>query len=637
MPSRNGKDWKAVQLPYAKIAAYSGTEKKVYCLSERTVAMLLAQTPYLYWASRWANADQFTDEQKREIRQWAAQAETELFPDGCGGDVRCIEHPASSQVFTYAPANPFVDPEEIPEGYVAEPFRIVTGDDIGDQLLQLQAGDVMAVSPPVAAGIDFPRFRVTFEIATQVELHLLSYPTGGLALITIDDDPLSGEVIDLTRDLTSLPPETEPVVIVERNFADVLHHHIDVTFLPTIADELPPVLFGGGLRKAVICAPSVGGGEDCLFEDVWQDQESPCQLWKRVDGVESQFANLRLCTPLIRQGPGGVEVSDDGGETWTPVDVAPPAARDAQSENNRCLAAANAVNVFVSLHYEVCNNVALPGITVVSLAAAVVGFIILILGGFVAATFFIGLVSALLTYAGALTIAAFTEEVKEEFKCILYCNSAEDTPGVVTFDFGAVVSEVQNRSGIADIWNVLEIYLNILNAYQGGGEGLNRAGATTAITSAECDCPDCPELWCRSWGFGVDTAGWTVVYGRHNAGGITSNTSGTDNVGFYYASWNTPAYVRTVTFHFNQAWEGHSPRIIVYSPFETTPLTDAIRLGNGGTEVTITLNRSIYRIGFNLDRSTEPGASAGYWGAIRLTALTIRGEGDNPFGEDNCE
>jgi hypothetical protein len=115
------KDWKAVQLPYEKIASYSGSKKRRYELSDRTVAMLLAQTPYLHWASRWQSDTPLTEAQKRQIRQWAAQAEAELFPE-------CESHqcndilPNDALVITYEPNDPFQTPDYTPPVYLLPPW-----------------------------------------------------------------------------------------------------------------------------------------------------------------------------------------------------------------------------------------------------------------------------------------------------------------------------------------------------------------------------------------------------------------------------------------------------------------------------------------------------------------------------------
>lgn len=236
--------------------------------------------------------------------------------------------------------------------------------------------------------------------------------------------------------------------------------------------------------------------------DVRQNEETPCILEKQEDGGEwIPFANLQLCPPRIRNGANGIEWSPDG-EEWEPVPNEPvPPVEAAPGQNPLCVAAANAVAVLVTLHYETASNISAP--TALSLAALIAGLLISIL--FV--PFSVAVILAILT-GGAITVfaalpfGAFTEEIQEELRCILFCAASEDEDGVVTFDFAEVQGKVAENVVALNMWDGIQKYLNII-----GEDGLNRAGATSSVTEAdcsECECDDYEIVFADDW---VDTSG----------------------------------------------------------------------------------------------------------------------------------
>ena len=468
-------------------------EREPICLSHRERDLLISQLGYARWRGRWEN-EQFplSDAEWNIASEWTDNLIARLMRDNeCVGR-NCTDHSPMSSIITWEPVNPFFEPEEVPAGYALHPWRIVTGSDAGDTLLQLQSGDVMAYSPPIAAGIDFPRFRVTFENVLEVELHLLSYPTGGLVLISEDDDPLTAEVIDLTRDLTSLPPETEPVVIIERKYTDDAEHWIDLTFLPTIADEFPPVLFGGGLRKVVICKPVLPGESECNLDDVRQNTEEPCILEKTADGTTwEEFADITLCLKnSIVTSPGGGLSVVSGGVT-TPIGTAPGDSdprdgvgepRTGTDDEIKCLASANASNVMWQVVEqgiaEVKKYTALSILVVISLVLSLVfgaPWGILAIPAAPAAAAFVVLAS--------LSTGSYTAKTFREFACILHTNCTV-TGGVASFNHAAVkVAVVAKQPTFGfDVWNAIYAFLDVI-----GADGLNLAGETTAITDPCCD------------------------------------------------------------------------------------------------------------------------------------------------------
>jgi len=169
----------------------------------------------------------------------------------------CIEFPTDATILSYAPQNPFTQPDYIPPGYIAVPFIVVTeGSPLA--LVGFKIGDVISgyLSPPIltpALGEGVARIRVSFDGIGKAELHLIKIPSGGMALITHDDNPLTAQFITLNLDVVQLPPETENIDIVEIDFDTPGRHHIDISFLARFNDEITFLTYGGGLRKVVLC------------------------------------------------------------------------------------------------------------------------------------------------------------------------------------------------------------------------------------------------------------------------------------------------------------------------------------------------------------------------------------------------
>lgn len=232
--------------------------------------------------------------------------------------------------------------------------------------------------------------------------------------------------------------------------------------------------------------------------DVRQNEESPCVLEKLIDGDWVQFADLSLCPPEIRRNPvtGELEYSTDNGETWQSFPPAPVPARSETGTEALCLAAANAVNVLVALHQEVVTQVQAGINNPLVIAASLVTFFAALIIYPPAAAAISLIIAPLVLLLYGLSINDFSEEVQGSLLCILFEN-AEQSGGVVTFNYAAVLSAVQGNAGIGDMWRALDYYLQII-----AEDGLNRAGATTAIT--EADCNPCLMLWCYYTNFKVE-------------------------------------------------------------------------------------------------------------------------------------
>lgn len=618
------KPGKMLTMSYPAVLSLDNQEKEKHHLSPTTVQMLLSQAGYLNWATRWHGVE-FTPLIQDKIDQWAGRAIDELLE--IIDDESCIDYPPSAGFIDYAPANPFTEPEEIPEGYTGHPWRIVESD-LADQLLGYVPGDVLMKTPPISAGFDFPRFRVNVSGERTVELHFLTTLIGGQVLITTDGSIIGNEIVDLFRDQATIPPEDAVSIIIERQTVGLGDHYIDCTFVPVLNDEaFPPVRWGGGLRKVVIC------GADMSLFDVRQNEESPCTLEKSQDGgtIWEAWANLRLCAPRLRNRGGTIEVQQGDG-SYVPIDSTqpsdpetydppPPNARgEISADDRRCAAAANAANVIKTMHWQVMKDYQ-PAF-VMGTASSLIGAVGALIWFPPLLIIALPLLIAAAAFLGVTTFADFNEDVLSELQCILYTNSS-DSDGVITFDYDAVLSAVYREGAI---WKVIWYYIQII---QSGG--LDLAGATTAITEYDCNCDD--GTWCYTFDF------------RANDGGFVQIVSGAYGAWVSGTGWVATSNSLAIKLIFTQSddttiteWEMEGTNLLItqgaygvfynggqYAGIDNNSFADTPEEGFDHYSTALNVSKPM-GIWFN------PNGTA----TIEVNRLRFRGTGVNPFGADNC-
>lgn len=233
----------------------------------------------------------------------------------------CFEYPTYASFFRYTPANPFVEPDTVPDGYATQPF-LVNGEN-GNDIPNYEHFDVIVPNAAITLDIDWwttiagqlPTIEIMVNGAGKVFIKMLTLPNGGLAVITLDNPPdlldiiggivTSGEnIIDLNQDLVSLPPETAQELIFEVDVAGAGLHTIYIVFLPILDDSFIPIRFGGGFRGVQLCdfveSPTMGitalRVEDCNLEQQIDG------VWSVVDGWADFMAS---CIPSSGGGGGG--------------------------------------------------------------------------------------------------------------------------------------------------------------------------------------------------------------------------------------------------------------------------------------------------------------------------------------------
>ena len=244
---------------------------------------------------------------------------------GTPEDGNCTSYSNRQALITFAPNDPRVDPYFVPRGYTFPPFYIPPfSTDIVTTLERIPIEFLQAIG---SAPDGLPRIRVKFTGSGVVELHMVAVPLGGIALVFVDDNPLSVSTIALEKDFISLPPTLVDEVVAEIEVSGAGEHHIDITFIPVLDDEATvPLKFGGGLRRVVLCGQDIQA--DTTMINFTLSQQG-CQLLLKVGDetphvvFDSSTCGATEATPILyRRKPGQspdnylLQVSVDGGSHW---------------------------------------------------------------------------------------------------------------------------------------------------------------------------------------------------------------------------------------------------------------------------------------------------------------------------------
>jgi len=275
---------------------------------------------------------------------------------------------------------------------------------------------------------------------------------------------------------------------------------------------------------------------------------------------------------IIRLSTSGnlEELGDDGSWTGPTGEYAIPPITPREGgtpEDQLCLAAANAANVLEILYESITDSIA-GGLTQAEAYAALVAAFVAAVGwefapiAFALASFFLVVFGVVYSIISVLAADLWDSTFTDTLKCVLL-NCATNDEGVVSFDFECVQNGLASGTDALN-FDQLRLFnqLNFIIQVIGGADGLNQAGATTAITSADCsECnPDCVFY------FGGDDGGddWAFYMGEGN--GYGSYDAANDWISGEYATgsnictistWvdvvGSPASVTTIVNRENQA------------------------------------------------------------------------------------
>jgi len=268
------------------------------------------------------------------------------------------------------------------------------------------------------------------------------------------------------------------------------------------------------------------------------------QVWRDVVyAIEWEDGCMGCCNDQVvlhRVGAGGaLEISVDGGETWTP-DPADPRINGTKLANTipgggsgqKCNAATNAVENFKDA--QAAFGVSLSTTTtVIGLAAAMAAELLLLLFsvGTAAEILIPLLITTATTLFGVLEVdynAEFTEAVWDQLVCDLFCTVGDDGQ----FDASSLI-ELQAKIDGDFSDNVALTFQSILTGW--GVLGLNNACISGIAATADCSECDCTSP-CES----ADTfyAGTVNSVTDNMDGTITFNVTTVDNgMGTQFIGW----------------------------------------------------------------------------------------------------
>jgi len=343
---------------------------------------------------------------------------------------------------------------------------------------------------------------------------------------------------------------------------------------------------------------------------------------------------------VTRISPSGhFEQLDDAGNWVDGTDeyhIPPPEARtDGTPPDQNCLAAKNAVNVLEQLYENLTDSWNSDLDDAEAITAFILGAIALV--GFEFAPITWSIVAFMtpvftLLYTALEFIGAdlWDEAVSNQITCFLL-DCVVNTDGVVTFDWDCFMLKLQSpldTFGLTE--EQLRLYLQIayMLYFIGGVDGLNLAGRTTEIT--DDDCAMCDEHWCWKTDATSDFGDWTAE------------------------SWPGTSFPPSWDGDFWNSGEA-PPRVsYVWVSREFTPstVTDAALVNSLGVTGSIWINgdgslfsgTKIWESGtyiggtysdverFDLIISTVDAGMPPFV----LEYAQFAGDGDNPFGLDNC-
>lgn len=407
----------------------------------------------------------------------------------------------------------------------------------------------------------------------------------------------------------------------------------------------------------VAFVPMVGGALALLTEH-WNWEQSGTMLPERAAEIMTEMLEnwgpecMDCCTVLAhnialdqaddrRVVDGIPQASYDGGETWVDIPndgidaIVPPLTPTpgATPEDKVCNAAERATIVMAEFYRQTFGAYSAGRLNTISS----IGHFIKNLSNFlldIVKTAYAGTIADFILYseapyAGEFTEATMSDTQKSDLRCLLSTYGSADPSGIVTFDFGAIqtnmVSDVGFNPGYA---------LNMLIAWIGEA-GLNRAGNVGTATSS--DCCEAGE-WCYTWDFtSGPSSDWSQRFSGSAEWDSGQGWGGGDSSEGMALALNTPPHM-TIT-----GWDTVTNSTESYAGYQNLYL----ERGNGTTINIVSIPGEANVPGphttnfapveilttnwLNIQFNTHPSAP------VHISQITLRGNGENPFGGDNCE
>lgn len=354
---------------------------------------------------------------------------------------------------------------------------------------------------------------------------------------------------------------------------------------------------------------------------------------------------------LLRLGATGHTEMQDGSSWVEPTgeyEVPPvPARSGGTADEQNCLAAANAANVMQQLYEQLSDDWNAGLATAEAIADLVTGIGALIGAPFGAAAEALVAIARLVFQVVYETVAfigadVWTGNFTDALKQVLVCCASNDA-GVVTFDFQCVLDGLARQTNVFDLsFAQIRLFGQLYFILQWiGADGLNAAGATTAVLTASCDVCS----WCHTFLFADNDGGFSVPAGQGGAysagvgwvasdvfaGGTYRRTVFIELLGF------SSATVNEIALSFVFAHGSYSTVVTKQAIFDQ----DGVLLAGGTTTppdgdntLRWTGTRTMTGVKFVVTASSQ--ATAVFSGSATIYQVTLRGVGENPFGDNNC-
>jgi len=323
---------------------------------------------------------------------------------------------------------------------------------------------------------------------------------------------------------------------------------------------------------------------------------------------------------------GKLQVSYDEGITWedapeldpryTSVEFQPLPGVD--GDDKKCNAAASAMTVIKDDIMAKLSSSGL-GISMVALIAVIMA---IYLSAGTLAPLVTALVSAAMGVGYAAVAAAFTGEVWETFKCILYCRMENDA-SFTENGWQLVMSDIDDQlTGIA-----ADLLRKTVSAF--GPIGMTNAARSSRAEDSDCSECGCEEEWCYKWNFLVASGGWVAdsAVGAQWVSGQGWKSDETQGQIYIRLSLIDPTTVTSVRVKASAIAPNGGVGTRDPFPFRNS--------ASGATEATFVFNSTTDEFGVAFDSNFSGGNNPVYNGAI--TEVEIRGRGVNPIGLDNCD
>lgn len=349
---------------------------------------------------------------------------------------------------------------------------------------------------------------------------------------------------------------------------------------------------------------------------------------------------------IIRIGEHGIlqELGDDG--SWHDgsgdYDIPPPDARTGGTPPDQiCLAATNAVSVLQQLYDSLSDSwnselndaeaetaFTLTLIGLVGFEFAPITFGIIAFFGVV-----FGILYQALEYLGA---DLWTDDFTQQMICFLdACGT--NTGGVVTFDWDCLMGKLNSlvdSFGLSEVQIRLYLQVTYMLYFIGGIDGLNLAGGTTAIETA--DCSPCDNAWCYDFDFATtgEQQDWAPFF--YPDGWTGTGWGATDMAGARGTAIQR-LLAETVITHVQMNWTGipggaSNAVIWLYLGGVEQRRVDLGTWLSGGNSFAWDDVVLADEIRVSVAASTD----SSHVGSCDLFDIEVHGTGTNPFGEDNC-